>query len=474
MANNLSAPKVSFNNFEIKKVILNHSNIEAINLYESLIYPGITGNITMKDFGDIKQRYNFNPNDTFKLEFNWRGEIISLSDEHYVLTTSKGDELKDDALHNINNFSFETKWSVNAFNKKIIKSFRNKKISEIITHLVEKECGGQMGIVKDTLGVLDRFITPNWTLTEIFKYLMTFAVEDPNNKTNNNDFTNGGYCLWTDLQTNKVNFTPISYLFSGETNYNTEYPTILPSKKYNDISYLESIILEIQTQNEHSLRRLLAINIENDFDVMKYVDAGVTNTTFCGFDFDNLEVMEENIQLNDLKARKEQKLDPSFKQNHLSLGIPIDTKYNNDDYLNFRATLLYPNTDMLITKEDSDIYTTDKLLKGRAYTRTSNLLADIVKINVVTNGDPNAKKVGRQVIIKAPSVDRTKSEKENPRLTGTYVVRNNRHTIIGGYYTNVLTVMACGIKDFGDRTDYIDWAGKNKMSIEESTELVIK
>lgn len=487
---NIAKPKVSYKDFKIKDINLDSNDIESLEVFESLTYPGITGKISLRDWHDIKATHNFFPYDSLSIEAGWKEFILKLDPEKFVITGSYNDHPDPNQPYKLTNFNFESKWSVDAFTKKISKQWRGKRIDEIITDLVTI-CGGEMGIVIPTEGKLDRFFSPKWTVMNTFKYLMSFAMSD---KTIHKNRSNGAYCLWTDLTSGKVNFAPMDYLFfNGEvvlnkeqeivnaSESNTPYGSTFSGYNSDDATTLnpantpaikgEKTVLTFDGVNEHSFRKIEEISVERTYDVMRFVDSGGNASALVGFDYDNYKPFVEELTINKFGE----------EHNHLSTSYPLPIKFIgsvsqktdtegvvlrqnqeekdvdtfevfNNDYKTTKFTSLYPNTEQLMVDEiadDSDEhhYTSNLHIKGRLRTRMANLMADVVKINLATGGDPLSKKVGRKVIVYVPSSGKG-GEKLNKQLSGTYVVRNNKHSLVGGYYINTLTVMADGLKKY--------------------------
>jgi len=468
MIENVVGAKVQFNKLSINGVNYSAENLEYFNIKESLTYPGITGTISFRDWDDQKERNFMFPGQEIVVEAVLKDWKLNLPNNRYVITASYGDDSDPSQQYKIFNLNFESIFSVNAFTKKISKMWKGKSIDQIVTELIiqchpEKENG--IGIIIPTKGKMDRFYSPRWSITDTFKYLTQFATDENGH---------GGYCIWMDITTGKINFAPINYLYhnSGDKSTTNEYAN-LGDIKYTGYNNDDKNLLKgdpkittdktILTRNTNSLynnRRIENIEIEQSFDIMKYVDSGANHTGLAYFDYDYYRhgIVEERantFKMNSL-ANATYPMLPKFVGAKITKQLDGKTKPENKDdmdsntsdftdsvYRQTKACTYYPNTDVLM--ENTTSYQSNELVKGRLDTRMTNLLCDMVKLNISTNGDPLTKKVGRKVIVEVPSTDQ-RGEGLNNQLSGVYVVRNNSHSIIGGYYMNYITVMADGLK----------------------------
>ena len=484
---NQAKPQVKYKNFSIRDIKIDYKQVEELDIFESLVYPGITGSMLYRDYTDILERNHIFAGDEIDIDMSFQEKQLHISKELYAITGYKMSNTADLPYNQIF-FTFETKWSVEASTQKLhiplATEAKPRRIDQMIKYIVEDLCGGEMGIVVATKGVYENFCLPSWTLIDTLNYLMNFASSDDTKILQNR--SSGGYCLWTDLTSNKVNFTPIDYLAYDSTS-NKAYADY---EDINDIN-IDSLVgyniddvilndghehisstaiqLKIDTDYPDDYRHIRKTQVERSFDIIDIINNGAHHSKLVGFNYDENLVMEEDISID------------TFSANHMSLGYPIPNKYlpsitdlngtniYENKYRTTRFSTLYPNTKQLLKfSSDHNIdITPQSHLKGRLNTRYTNLFADQIKINTISVGDPFSKKVGRQLSIDVPSAIKTSDNKTN-QLSGTYIVRNNRHRIKGMYYINIMTLMADGFKNYNEDPDSVDqafvkWIGSSNI-----------
>lgn len=477
---NRNTPSIRYKNTKLRDDIsLDSAQIMSIDVYESLIYPGITGELSYRDYHDLIENNNIFAGDDIDLEIEFRDRGLHIDKNNYAITGFKQGNNADQVYNEVL-ITFETKWSTEASTRKLIEPLAtrdtNRRIDEMVTYIVEELCGGQMGIVVQTKGVYDSMTLPTWSLLDVLNYLMSFALSDSTLSTQG--IESGGYCLWTDLTSGKVNFAPIDYLTFGSDGTNT-YGTsttgdlsALQGYNFDDktVNELEAIttddtLLKVETEYEHDYSHIRDVHVEQAFDIIDIINNGANHTRFVGFNYDENRVLEEEITIN------------HFTANHISEGFPMPNKYIGsnqqfsskeiyvNDYRSARFSSMYPNTNNLIVSDSSaDSVSANQHVKGRLYTKFSNLFCDQIKINTVSVGDPYSKKVGRQVQINIPSAGKTQDAK-NLHLSGTYIVRNNRHRFAAKYYINALTLMGDGFKTNGLEGSFTEWEGTDNTNI---------
>ena len=405
---------VKINYFKVKGISFDPLNIIRLDIFEGLDYPGITGNITFQDYTSFKEHGGLFAGDTFEISFG-RDEDPSV-ELRLMVSEAYGDVAEENALSNSMSFGFCSEWLVEGFTRKRSRPWSDKKISEIVEELIV-ECGGEPGIIIETKQTLERFVSPYWSPLATIKYLMSFATDTADS---------GGYLLWTDMATNKVNFIPV-----GTLKHRTGH--------YGQVGF----DMKMFTKHQRSAERIYSQSMAHSFDVIRYADMGLGRSRLVGFNFDTSEF---NIA--------DKRVD-SYVQNHLSQNLPLNDRFMGKVYRTTRNSWLFNNTNELIRDG------ADELIDARLNTKFNLMYADMLKINMVTTGEAHKKRAGRLVRISFPSSDEAKTS-ENKQYSGTYLIRNIRHTISGMEYGNVMTVVSDGYKEI-DRADMIDWNGGNNV-----------
>jgi hypothetical protein len=205
--------------------------------------------------------------------------------------------------------------------------------------------------------------------------------------------------------------------------------------------------LTTTSTNAHNPDRITDITVGKTFDIIKYGNVGLGRNMFVGFDYDSCQVISNDKQID------------GYKHNHLSLKLPLSTKYLGSAYRTVKETFIYPNTDELITgtniEDDKYIRQANELLDGKLYTKQSFTFSDMITLNLQTNGEGVYKRAGRMVWIEYPTRS-AQERKTSKMLSGTYLIRDLKHSVENMVYSNVMTVVSDGYK-FSWRPDLISW-----------------
>ena len=109
----------------------------------------------------------------------------------------------------------------------------------------------------------------------------------------------GGYIIWTDLKTDKINITTLDYLIKGG----------IP-KAINSFAILPS--------NQRYQGRIKNMNIESAFDAIRMVNNGIQQNVYYGFNYDTKKFFTTEDKITDVKNKR------------LSKKLPIHQKYKED------------------------------------------------------------------------------------------------------------------------------------------------
>ncbi len=459
----MSAPQnlIQFEYFKIittvgEEISIDPADIISLDVYESIDFPGITGTVSFRDWRDLKDNCNIFAGDTITFKFIRSEDLASPLDLSYVIYSSYGDIADRNRMSNDISFDFCSPWLYQAFTRKRSRSWVNKSISEIVTDLIA-ECSGELdveeyetykkidvsllGWIEETDQYLERFVSPYWSPIEIIQYLMRFAVSKEDKM--------AGYVIWTDImdldmETEIVNFVPVSKLMTK-----------------NDAYAKVPFSLKVHPTYQQSFENLYNIQMEQSFDVIKYAGSGLGRSKFVGFDYDSTTRINSDRTID------------GCDQNHLSTKLPLNKDFLGEIYRPTKSSFLYPNTTNLIMSGGVVPFNTDEiecliidpaaLVKGWNLGKMSYMFSDMFKLNVRVNGETESKRAGSQIEVVYPSVE---ANKKNEQYSGTYLIRNNRHTIQGMNYINTLTLIADGYKNI-EREDMVEW-GVYNVNSEES------
>lgn len=386
---------LSVKTFKIKGIEILPQAIGEVVIYESIQNPGILGTLTIADWQGLDEVGEVFAGDDFEIVFSTEeSEELSLK---YKLYAS---ELKVDPSQSFNTttYRFCSTWLIDGLTRQISKHYKDKYIHEIIEDLLS-ECGAKIGTIEKTKQKLNHFTTPLWTTVHSISHLCSFAI---------NDSSVGGYVLWTDLKTDKVNCTTVDYMYQGK------------------LQKLEKPFTTI-SENERYENKITNLNFESNFDIIRFVNQGLSKTRYDGYFHDKNEVFSTKENITEIPHK------------HLSYKLPLNAEYLDKKYDSIHSCMLYPSTDSLANKNQ---YT--DLVEGYMKYRYVNLFSDVFKINLLVN-PTSIRRVGALCKLDYQSQDRPKT-KTDGQYTGDYVIRDIRHSINSGSYFQVLTIIGDGFK----------------------------
>lgn len=389
----------TFNKFELKTITIKGIELlpQAVgetNLYESLVFPAVLGDITIADWEGFDEIANVFAGDDIELLISTEDSTeLKLKYKIYNCVNS----VQVGKLYQPITYRFCSKWLIDGMSRQISKSWKDKYIHEVIKDLLT-ECGATIGFIEETKQKMNRFTTPLWTAVHSIHHLLTFAM-------NKQDV--GGYVFWTDLLTDKVYCVTLDYLFKSTFGKATNKFMSLP-------------------QNQGYDSRIKELTVESNFDLIKSLKTGIYNNTHQGFNFDKKEEYQydDDIDVMDHK--------------HLATKLPFPELYTDEKYKTITGTYIFPSEDNLIT--DEKLFT--DMVDGRAKTRAVRLMTDCFKVNILSN-PLSSRRVGHTAEIEFQSEDKS-SAKYNPHYTGTYLIRNIRHMIFNGVSQQAITFITDG------------------------------
>jgi hypothetical protein len=400
----------NINNFQLKKVTIKTYDllpqaVGELNIYEGITNPGITGGITIADWQGYNELGQIFGGDDITISFSSQNrDDLVLKYKIYASKTSASIGGTQQPI----TYYFCSPWLIDAFTRQISKSYKDKYAHEIIVDLLT-ECGANIGFVEPSKQKLPRFTTPLWTAIKSIHHILSFMV---------NQQGAGGYVFWTDMKTGKVNVTTMDYLLKGS--YGKE-----PNK-------FMSLPL-----NEFYESRVDDLTFESYFDIIQALNQGAAKTIQQAYNYDKNLPYTFNKSINEVPYT------------HLSTKFPINASYNTEKYATIKGCYIYPMKDDQVT--DDKMFS--DLVDGKAKTRYVRLSADTFKINIITN--PNSsRRAGHLAELEYQSTDKSIVTK-NKLYSGMYLIRNIRHAIFNGTYTQAVTLIADGFKE--SKNDLITW-----------------
>jgi len=411
----------TFEQLKLKKITLNKVEVSAehvsgIEIYESITQPGINGFIDIMDYQALFEKKNVFANDELEISFSVEGKADLIV--KYAIISNEGNKVVPNVSYNVLRFGFCSKWLVPALTTKMTSFFKDKYIHEIIEEVITG-CGGKVKYIEPTKQKLESFITPLWSPYHTIKHLLSFALNENNS---------GGYLCWTDLKTDEVYVTTLNYLLKenlGRFDQFTAYPI---NPRYHG--------------------RIQAMTFETNYDIVRLINSGATNTTLVGFNYDKKKIFTAEKKLEEVK------------QKHLSKKFPIPKKVLVEDSKtqttkNIQFCSLFPSTKAPISGKDSDL---QDLLDGSLQNFYSLISTDVFKVNIQVIGTPD-RRVGWLAKLNVPPQNINVEGQENEiynQYTGDYLIRDIKHVFsVYEDYKQYICLCADGYKIF--ERDAVEW-----------------
>ncbi len=418
MSDNRSIEILKFTTVLIKGIHIEPSYIQSIEIYESLTQPGILGKISIQDYQGIKELASVFAGDEIEISFAVDGQSNNAFTLKFAVYTDEGSRINPQLTYDTLELGFCSKWLLDGFTKQISKPYKDQYIHEIIQDILVTECSGaQIGYIEPTLQKLNNFLSPRWTPIHTIKYLLSYAL---------NQSKIGGYIIWTDLRTDKINVTTIDYLMKENLQRADNSLVILPS-------------------NQRYQGRIKSLNVESAFDSIRMVNNGIQQNVYYGFNFDSKKIYTTQDKITDMKNKR------------LSKKLPIHSKYVENDtkkkYARFKYSPLFPSTNNPIL-DDTEV---QNFIDGDLYNQYAFFSSDIFKINIETLGDTQ-RKVGQLVLLEWPSQSHNSGEKtDNKQMkSNDYLIREIKHHFSSYLdYKQYITLAIDGYQEYN--ASLINW-----------------
>jgi hypothetical protein len=409
----LSIEKLAIVTKNGKNVPIDPSYVIAMNMYESITQPGITGDITFTDWQGAKESGEIFAGDVLEFGFSTEGADKSQS-MFFTVYASSGDVPNVDG-YNQTTYQFCSTWLVEALTRQVSKVYYNKRISAIVQDLLE-ECGvSHVEHIEPTKQILENFVAPLWNPIHTIKHLLSMATSE--------DGDQGGYVFWTDFDNEGIYCMPMHMIMEGTIS--------LPD---------ESSPYVTEAHNPYYKNLIHSHVVESDFDVVQMVNAGLGNTKIVGFDYDRLDFVTTDLKVGD------------YEHAHVSNRLPLNEDYVEDAYSSTHFSTLYPSNDVQVDHENK----IKELVEGRMKNHYSLLFSDLIKMNLHVNAD-TMRRAGELIHLVFDVPDGMDSQHGSKMYTGTYVIRDIRHMISFGNYSQAITVCGDGYKEIS-RDDLVKWS----------------
>lgn len=400
--------KLRFTDMKIKGYSLMIQSIIEINIYESLTKEGITGNIVLADWQGLRELGHIFAGDEITMVFKSEDrEDLTLKFKIYA---TKDNRQLSSQTYNTTNFMFCSPWLIDGFGRQLSKPYKDKYIHEIVKDLLE-DCGAEIGIIEETKQKLENFVTPLWTPVHSIRYLLNHALNKDNK---------GGYVLWTDLKSGKVNMKTLDTIFKGSEGTTPKFLEMPANKQYEgavkDATY------------------------EQSWDIIQYLHIGMNKIRNYSLWFDKKEIIETKDNIKEM----------SYK--HIALKFPVAQKYLDDKkyWVNYYQCLYPKKADAITSKEEVEDF-----VKGEQYSRYAYLMTDITKINFQTVGQSD-RRVGMMAELSLQSQNQPDTQTGNLQVNGNYIVRDIRHHISSpnnAQYDQYVTLINDGYYKFDNTGD---------------------
>jgi hypothetical protein len=402
--------KLRIDKITIKTWDILFQSVIDLNIYESLCREGITGTITLADWQGIRELGHVFAGDDIYLTF--KSEDRPTLVLKYKIYATKDNRQLLHQTYNTTTFLFCSPWLIDGFGRQLSKPYKDKYIHEIVKDLLE-DCGAEVGFIEPTKQKLESFVTPLWTPIHSIRHLLNFAMNKENK---------GGYVLWTDLPTGKVNMKTLDTIFKGSEGETSRFAEMPANIQY------EGAIKDA--------------TYEQTWDMIQYMHIGMNKIRNYSLWFDKKQVVETKDNIQDMKYE------------HLASKFPMDQKYLDKKYWVNYYQCLYPKKADAVTSQEE----LDDFVKGEQYTRYAYLMTDITKINFQTVGH-SERRVGMVAELDLHSQNEADTQTGNLQVNGDYIIRDIRHHISApnnAQYDQYVTIITDGYHEF-ERTEVITW-----------------
>jgi len=390
----------------VLKCEINPIVITELNIYHSLNFPCIQGDITIQDYDGIQNEYEIFAGDEIVISIKVGN---SVKDFKYVIYSLKDVIVREYESFYMLTLNFCSKWIIDALVRQFSYPFNDKRIDEIVEFLLI-QCNGDIGEIEQSKIKFNNFVTPKWNIIKIIRYLQEFCMSSDDK---------AGYILYTD-EDDKIHFKSL--------------------KKIREEAILCDNDLYINVENVVYEGRVHQYTIENSFDLIKFLNQGCFHTVVFDYDYDKQKVVLKDFKYNEIER--------------LNLGshIPINNKYLDDKYTHFKHVPYYLKSDEM-QKEDK----ISQFLEGYLKNHYTMLLSDIIKVDVLANFSLE-RKIGNLIRVHIPNIAKSKQQNiliDDTIFSGIYMIQSCRWIFTQHNALQVLTLISDGYKE--GYSDALTW-----------------
>lgn len=375
------------------------------NYYEDLYSNFITGNILINDSVGFLDTWGFNGNEYLTLSFSKPNYDAKIEKTFRIFKVSNRMLTKDQNENYRLNFCSEE--AVLSEQYRVSKSYKNKKVSDIVKDILKNELLVNTIKFKDenieeTRGVRD-IIVPNKKPFESINWLSTQAIS------NKSSTLGSSYLFYENFE--GFNFKSLQNLFGG---------VVYASYNYEPKNIGQTVQLDF--------RNVLSYDVVSNFDTLNSINTGTyanrlltidpirQNYKITDFDYDNYftktNKLNKNKIMSDAQNRKKQKMNQTPES-----VLRVATTNTGQSTYNPYIKAKHPNI------KDINIETT-------VPNRISQIAQlNTIKYNLTVPGDPLLS-VGRIIEFNLPSVGTSETGRVlDSYYSGKYLVTALKHHI---------------------------------------------
>jgi hypothetical protein len=388
--------------------------IVELSYFEDLFSFSVTGYVVLRDAAGVIEVKNMLGNEYFESNFGKSTEELNNISGKYRIYKIESIEPASNFTSQVYKIYFCSEELILSEQNKVCKSFRGKKISEMINYiLTDKTPTGKLQIqnnkvfVEDTHGIYD-LIVPLLKPFEAISWLSSFALSAAFQKSADMLFFQ-----------NKSGF------------YFRSIQSLFKQAPYKTYKY-ELVNLPDETLQQ-KLNKIIRYEIVKPFDVITNINSGVYASKTIAID--TLSTKANTTEMNFAKSGR-------ALLNDVDVSKPLSNRlgYTQDQSFDGCLKVVMANPDHLSNSYLSTKPTADKKdIYASVFvpSRTIDISSlEHTRIKVVVPGDSNLK-VGLVVNIVIPKVQEN-DKSPNPLYSGKYLITAVRHSIVTPEYYQTL------------------------------------
>lgn len=417
-------------------------SIMELSIYEELFSPMVTGHVTITDSQGFIEKFDIAGFNFIKISFSKTegGELY----EKYFKVYKVGERTQNSRTNEAYTLFFCSEELFISEQTKVVKSYQNMTISEMITDIIKTNLGtNKIGLIEDTDGVYS-FIVPNFKPYEAISWLSTYAKPSQTTVSNNFGSKAGADMIFYQ---NKLgfNFRSLQSIFSND----------VPLRTYH---YSIQNTLE-KTNLDYQMRSIKSYRFVDTFDSLKAINNGVFANKLISLD-----------PLLRTQTVTEFKYDDYISKNTSLTNNKITTDYKNrfeqtvsdttDAVLKVVTTNAEQRNYSVIKDDTAAFQSVAPSIDIETFVpyRTAQLaLINYSKLEVSIPGDPTVM-AGSLVNVNLPSMNPGNDPNQqsvDKKYSGKWLVSAVRHKMdIRGVYITIMELVRDGVTQ--QHTSYVD------------------